>query len=30
MSVVNRIKGAAVNCDRFQRSMHNVQHSTFN
>jgi hypothetical protein len=30
MAVMNRIKGAAVNCDLFQRSMHNVQRSTFN
>jgi len=30
MAVMNRIKGAAINCDLFQRSMLNVQRSTFN
>jgi hypothetical protein len=30
VAVMNRIKGAAVNCDLFQRSMLNVQRLTFN
>ena len=30
VAVMNRIKGAAVDCDLFQRSMLNVQRSTFN
>ena len=30
MAVMNRIKGAAVDCDLFQRSTLNVQRSTFN
>ena len=30
MAVMNRVKGAAVNCDLFQPSMLNVQRSTFN
>jgi hypothetical protein len=30
VAVMNRIKGAAVDCDFLQRSMLNVQRSTFN
>jgi hypothetical protein len=30
VTVMNRIKGAAVDCDLFQRSMLNVQLSIFN